>query len=363
MQITKPFQLLRDKGQHMLIALTLKNPVECETSPIFTVTRSTCVPRITYYEYDGFQRLIRIRDQDYNILKTIAYQYQATAGCGSGCYAVAMQTFAGSNKLSYPVGVFNVHGKLLGNVTNGTAYISLWNSDTANNHLDTLAAGTESMHFNLSLSTGQNMPPGVIGRRYYQRDIPWTNIDAIGGRSGAYVNFGDGTGLGFLKLLHIPSVSAPTIRLSGLLYSTHLSGQQFKNYHDLSQCRPYPLHIGHKGNMQEWYKDFEDVDPHHWHVSHLFGLYPGHEISPLTTPEWAAAARKMLELRGDESTGWSKAWKTNFWARLRDGNHAYSLLRQLLHATREEDTNYGWPDSDRKKNRTRLSPDLYNKKK
>jgi alpha-L-fucosidase 2 len=103
----------------------------------------------------------------------------------------------------------------------------------------------------------------------------------------------------------------------------------------------YPLHIGHKGNLQEWYKDFEDVDPHHRHVSHLFGLYPGHEISPLTTPEWAAAARKTLVLRGDESTGWSKAWKINFWARLRDGNHAYSLLRQLLRATREEDTNYG----------------------
>jgi alpha-L-fucosidase 2 len=107
------------------------------------------------------------------------------------------------------------------------------------------------------------------------------------------------------------------------------------------KSRLYPLHIGHKGNLQEWYKDFEDVDPHHRHVSHLFGLYPGHEISPLTTPAWAAAARTTLELRGDESTGWSKAWKINFWARLRDGNHAYSLLRQLLHATREEDTNYG----------------------
>ena len=107
------------------------------------------------------------------------------------------------------------------------------------------------------------------------------------------------------------------------------------------KSRLYPLHIGHKGNLQEWYKDFDDVDPHHRHVSHLFGLYPGHEISPLTTPEWAQAARKTLELRGDESTGWSKAWKINFWARLRDGNHAYSLLRQLLHATSEEDTNYG----------------------
>jgi alpha-L-fucosidase 2 len=107
------------------------------------------------------------------------------------------------------------------------------------------------------------------------------------------------------------------------------------------KARLFPLHIGHKGNLQEWYKDFEDVDPHHRHVSHLFGLYPGQEISTLTTPEWAAAAQKTLQLRGDEGTGWSRAWKINFWARLRDGNHAYFLLRQLLHATRDDDTNHG----------------------
>ncbi|MEO6523613.1 MAG: glycoside hydrolase family 95 protein [Mucilaginibacter sp.] len=94
----------------------------------------------------------------------------------------------------------------------------------------------------------------------------------------------------------------------------------------------FPLHIGKKGNLQEWYKDWEDVDPHHRHVSHLFGLHPGREISPLTTPDFAAAAKKTLELRGDDGTGWSLAWKINFWARLMDGNHAYSLIRDLLRA-------------------------------
>ena len=102
----------------------------------------------------------------------------------------------------------------------------------------------------------------------------------------------------------------------------------------------YPLHIGHKGNLQEWYKDWEDVEVHHRHVSHLFGLHPGHQISPVTTPAFAEAAKKTLEIRGDEGTGWSKAWKINFWARLLDGNHAYILLRDLLRATEDGKTNY-----------------------
>jgi alpha-L-fucosidase 2 len=102
----------------------------------------------------------------------------------------------------------------------------------------------------------------------------------------------------------------------------------------------YPLHIGKNGNLQEWYKDWEDVDPHHRHVSHLFGLHPGRQISPITTPEFAKAANKTLEIRGDEGTGWSKAWKINFWARLLDGNHAHLLIKDLLHATGERGTNY-----------------------
>jgi alpha-L-fucosidase 2 len=75
-------------------------------------------------------------------------------------------------------------------------------------------------------------------------------------------------------------------------------------------------------------------------VSHLFGLYPGRQIAPVSTPDFAAAARKTLEIRGDEGTGWSKAWKINFWARLLDGNHAYLLIRQLLRYTGNTGTNY-----------------------
>ncbi len=106
------------------------------------------------------------------------------------------------------------------------------------------------------------------------------------------------------------------------------------------KAKLYPLHIGAKGNLQEWDKDYEDVDPHHRHVSHLFGLHPGRQIAPVSTPEFAAAARKTLEIRGDEGTGWSKAWKINFWARLLDGNHAYSLVRQLLYYTGKSGTGF-----------------------
>jgi alpha-L-fucosidase 2 len=102
----------------------------------------------------------------------------------------------------------------------------------------------------------------------------------------------------------------------------------------------FPLHIGKKGNLQEWNKDWDDVEVHHRHVSHLFGLYPGRQIAPLQNPVMAAAAKKTLEIRGDEGTGWSKAWKINFWARLLDGNHAYLLVRDLLHATAEAGFKY-----------------------
>ncbi len=91
-----------------------------------------------------------------------------------------------------------------------------------------------------------------------------------------------------------------------------------------------PMQIGARGQLQEWLEDFAEVDPQHRHVSHLFGLHPGSQISPHTTPELAAAARRTLELRGDGGTGWSKAWKINFWARLLDGDHAHKMLVELL---------------------------------
>ncbi|MFD1255243.1 glycoside hydrolase N-terminal domain-containing protein [Mucilaginibacter terrae] len=101
-----------------------------------------------------------------------------------------------------------------------------------------------------------------------------------------------------------------------------------------------PYQIGSEGQLQEWFKDYESPDPHHRHVSHLYPVYPSNEISIAKTPQLAAAAKRSLELRGDESTGWSLAWKVNLWARLQDGNHAYKLYRDLLRITRESGYDY-----------------------
>lgn len=96
----------------------------------------------------------------------------------------------------------------------------------------------------------------------------------------------------------------------------------------LSKLHPYQ--IGKKGNLQEWYFDWEDNEPKHRHQSHLFGLFPGDHITPLKTPDLAEASKKTLEIKGDETTGWSKGWRINLWARLWDGNRAYKMYRELL---------------------------------
>ncbi len=91
-----------------------------------------------------------------------------------------------------------------------------------------------------------------------------------------------------------------------------------------------PMQISPKGYLQEWLRDYDEVEVTHRHISHLYGLYPSNQISVERTPELAEAAKVTLNRRGDEGTGWSRAWKINLWARLHDGDRAYSLLKQLL---------------------------------
>jgi alpha-L-fucosidase 2 len=105
---------------------------------------------------------------------------------------------------------------------------------------------------------------------------------------------------------------------------------EFRQKLEEALARLYPYQIGKKGNLQEWYYDWEDAEPQHRHQTHLFGLHPGHNITPYNTPELADACRKTLEIKGDETTGWSKGWRINLWARLADGNRAYKMIRELM---------------------------------
>ena len=99
-----------------------------------------------------------------------------------------------------------------------------------------------------------------------------------------------------------------------------------------TRARLAPPQIGGSGQLQEWLEDWDMQAPeiHHRHVSHLFGLFPGHDIDLRRTPELAAAVKRSLEIRGDQATGWATAWRINLWARLADGNHAYDILKFLL---------------------------------
>lgn len=109
----------------------------------------------------------------------------------------------------------------------------------------------------------------------------------------------------------------------------NVDGKEQKQWQKvLSRLAPYK--IGRYGQLMEWSKDIDDPNDHHRHVNHLFGLHPGHTISPITTPALAKASRIVLEHRGDGATGWSMGWKLNQWARLQDGNHAYVLYGNLL---------------------------------
>ena len=105
------------------------------------------------------------------------------------------------------------------------------------------------------------------------------------------------------------------------------------------RSRIAPNQIGKHGQLQEWLEDKDDPKNEHRHVSHLWGLFPGEEITP-ETPELFKAAKQSLVFRGDGGTGWSRAWKINFWARLLDGDHAHLMLKNLLTLTSSPLTAY-----------------------
>ena len=103
-----------------------------------------------------------------------------------------------------------------------------------------------------------------------------------------------------------------------------------------------PMQIGQHSQLQEWMDDWDNPKDQHRHVSHLYAVYPGDQISPYRTPELFDAARTSLIYRGDTSTGWSMGWKINLWARFQDGNHAYKLLTDQIHLIEPTEQNRGW---------------------
>lgn len=106
--------------------------------------------------------------------------------------------------------------------------------------------------------------------------------------------------------------------------------KEFKTKLIDAKAKLFPYQIGQYGQLQEWFKDWDNPKDTHRHLSHLFGLYPGTQIDPIKTPALAAAAKQSLIHRGDISTGWSMAWKINWWARLQDGDHALKILKAGL---------------------------------
>ena len=148
---------------------------------------------ITYYEYDAFNRLKNVKDYQGNIVKNFQYNYRNS--CGTNCSIYPMQTFNGNNTLGYPVGVFSADNKLIGNATNQTDFISLWNGNSVNHTIGTLSAGSDPLHFNLIVNANQQAPSTITGCRYYQFDFDYTEIDAIRNTNGAFVDFGDGASM------------------------------------------------------------------------------------------------------------------------------------------------------------------------
>ncbi|MBC8143611.1 MAG: glycoside hydrolase family 95 protein, partial [Armatimonadetes bacterium] len=107
-----------------------------------------------------------------------------------------------------------------------------------------------------------------------------------------------------------------------------------------ARAKLLPQQIGSRGQLLEWFREFEDEDEHHRHVSHLYGLYPAALYSAESDPALCDAVCRSLEIRGDAGTGWSLGWKLCLWARLGDGNHAYELVKRLLTLVDKSDTNY-----------------------
>ena len=134
--------------------------------------------------------------------------------------------------------------------------------------------------------------------------------------------------------------------MNNVLQAAHILGRDEAYQATLQKTMAQlpPMKVGQYGQLQEWLEDIDDPNDQHRHISHLYGLYPSNQISATRTPELFAAARKTLEQRGDQATGWSLGWKTNFWARMQDGNHAFKIISNMLRILPNEGMEREYPD-------------------
>ena len=121
-------------------------------------------------------------------------------------------------------------------------------------------------------------------------------------------------------------------------------GEDFTTLFETALNALPPMQIGRHGQLQEWIIDGDDPKDEHRHISHLYGLYPSNQISPYSHPELFTAAANTLRQRGDMATGWSLGWKINFWARMLDGNHAYTIIKNMLKLLPDDRSMRQYPD-------------------
>ena len=143
-----------------------------------------------------------------------------------------------------------------------------------------------------------------------------------------------------------PTIDNQIVRalFSNVILASKLLKTDVAFRHDLEEklkSVPPPGVISKSGRIQEWLEDYKETEPEHRHISHLWGLYPASLITPTQTPLLAEAAKKTLEVRGDDGPSWTIAYKLLFWARLKDGNRAFKLLKEILKPTSRTDINYG----------------------
>ena len=131
---------------------------------------------------------------------------------------------------------------------------------------------------------------------------------------------------GTADLAMIREIFKQVINASSILKTDDLFSKQLME----ASAQLHPYTIGKKGNLQEWYYDWDDQDPKHRHVSHLFALYPGTSISMKSSPVLSDAVKRSLELRTNNGTGWSIAWKINLWARLQNGERAFDAIKKIM---------------------------------